>query len=225
MSRVRRAMTMGSVFALVASVLWSGFRFAEGALAGAQTVAVREQTEFYDERYRIAKEGLPAGPVAAADIRKAVEIVDDLRHSRASPANAMQILSQGLTPFPEVRIDRLLWRSSTDPNAVEAGERLRARDNVASGTREGARFQLARVAGRIEPFDGNYRQAIERVNRFAERLQRLSAVAEVRVLSLPLALGPDQRLEGTEMRGAEAEFELQLVLDASQQAPQGTARF
>jgi hypothetical protein len=222
MSRVRRAMTIVSVFALVASVLWSGFKFAEGVLAGAQTVAVREQTEFYGERYRIAKDGLPTGPAAAADIRKAVEMVAVLQSFRTSPAAAMEVLSKGLAPFPELKIDRLLWRSSTDPNAaIEGTEQMRARGNAGSGPQEAALFQLARVAGRVEPFDGNYRRAIDMVNRFADGLERLPSVADVRVLSLPLALGPDQRLEGTEVKGGEAAFELRVVLDATQQTQQG----
>jgi len=78
------------------------------------------------------------------------------------------------------------------------------------------RKQSGLVEGEIRPFRGDYRAAIETINAFAKRLAADPAVAEVRVMKLPLNINPTLALSGNTLDSREqsgsAEFRLLLVL-------------
>jgi len=77
-------------------------------------------------------------------------------------------------------------------------------------------YQIGRLQGYLEPFDGNYRQALEMVNAFAEVLRQTHDVVDVRIEELPLDVSSEARLSGTanDRPGAQpvAKFSLRIVL-------------
>ena len=70
----------------------------------------------------------------------------------------------------------------------------------------------------MRTFRGDYRAAIETINAFAKRLAADPAVAEVRVVKLPLNINPALALSGntldTRDPSGTADFRLLLVLKA-----------
>ena len=88
---------------------------------------------------------------------------------------------------------------------------------AAGGPRHGpgARFLVAHVSARIEPFDGDYRAAIDTVRRFARALAASPRVEHIRILALPLELGSEHTLTGAAGTAAgAAAFELRVALRA-----------
>ena len=72
------------------------------------------------------------------------------------------------------------------------------------------------IEGEVRPFRGDYRGAIETINRFAEVLAKHPAVAEVNVVKLPLNISSNLALTGNTTDSADqsgkAEFKMLLVL-------------
>ena len=68
----------------------------------------------------------------------------------------------------------------------------------------------------MRPFRGDYRAAIDAINRFADTLSQQPEVAEVRVVKMPLNINPSLTLSGNTTESLEqtgkAEFKLLLVL-------------
>ena len=91
---------------------------------------------------------------------------------------------------------------------------MRSRPNSAGGDSNGTHlYQLAHIKGAVDPFDGDYRQALALVRQFAATLLGLPEVEAVHVLELPLDIGPDSALSGdTAGQANTAPFELRIVI-------------
>ena len=148
-------------------------------------------------------------------------MVNTLRERRADPVDLLGLISDALAGFPRVRIEGLSWRVSDDAEAAagasagrEDGDRAEPRPSGEEPRRDSkALFQIALVSARIEPFDGDYRAAIDTVRQFAGALAVSPGIEHVRVLSLPLDLSSEQTLTGDAETTAEAAaFEIRVTL-------------
>ncbi|MFT5390323.1 MAG: hypothetical protein ACI8PT_000508 [Gammaproteobacteria bacterium] len=224
LQRVGRSMTTLAALSLLGGIGWSGFEFAKAIDKQLEVGTLAKQAGFYEERYKKGKERLPKLPSDGMQIRRAVEMVHTVGKFRETPLDVLVVLSQGLDVFPEMRVSGIEWGSGANPNATNA-RATRDRANSRGGGRAGRErqpatdmpdyFQFAKVSGYIEPFDGNYRLAIERVNRFAQELRSVDGVEAVSVVKRPLEVSSRERLTGTASSTStvgEAEFELKIVL-------------
>lgn len=105
-----------------------------------------------------------------------------------------------------------------DPDAQRRAARNRpaAEPAPASTGESGTLYQLAYVKGRIAPFDGNYRRALDLVNAYAEALRQLPGVDHVRIQSLPLDIDSESTLRGDAAGSTaprQAEFELRIAVE------------
>ena len=62
--------------------------------------------------------------------------------------------------------------------------------------RSGKRKESAFVEGEVRPFRGDFRAAIDAINKFADTLSKQPNVAEVRIAKLPLNINPGLTLSG-----------------------------
>ena len=203
-----------------------------GGVAALEGVAVRDharslarQAANYDDRYREALATLPAAPAEPSELERVVAAVDTLRERRTDPVDLLALIGDALAGFPNVRIEAVSWRLSGDADAPagEANDDRGEPRRAGEGSRRHAAilFQIARVSARIEPFDGDYRAAIDTVRRLAKALAVPSAVEHVRVLALPLDLSPEQTLTGdTETTAETAAFKVRVALRV--EVPGGT---
>jgi len=219
--QLRRGLVAASVFLLMGSLAWSAATFVDGLSAIQDTDGARKQASFYQNRYERARARLPETPTDPRNMKRVVEAVDKLQMFRNSPVALLQALSIGLEAFPAVQLDQLEWRVSVDLDAaVDASiaspvpERGRTQEE-APAEEAAALYQIALVTAYIAPFNGDYREALATVRRFAERLRAVPGVEEVRVESLPLDIGPDASLSG-DAKGrpaaASARFQLRLAV-------------
>ena len=219
---IRTALNVAAAITLGASLLWSAKRLLDGVVAARDTASVQRQAAFYAERYRRARERLPVVPAEPRDLRHAVELTGTLIRHKASPVPMMRVISRALDDFPRVQLEELRWRSGPQPRAVATGSRHLAGASAGAPARRGdggvtpvSSRQHAQVKGRVEPFAGDYREALELVRRFAARLREIPGVQEVRVVSRPLEVGSELRLSGDASARADlgsAAFELRVAL-------------
>ncbi len=199
------------------SISWSGFNFIEGLYLKEQGSEAEQKTHFYQARYRVAQQGLKTTPVDPFDIKTAVEMVDTLSKYKATPLAMMSTISRSLDRFENLHLAEIQWIASTDPSSAIGGisEAQEATGAQSSGKGTSYRYyQIALVKGFVKPFNGDYREAIATIDRFALSLRSQAAVREVKIVTLPLNVGPGTSLQGSadEKARGEAEFALKLVL-------------
>ena len=220
MFKARKFMQVASVVLLIGSIGFSAFTFFKGADASQMTSGVKGETAFYDERYRLAREQLPKSPAEAFELKRAVETDTELRKQRTSPRKMMILISQGLDAFPTLRVASLSWAVSADPSDG-VGESVALpieSQNTSTGTADVGEdknilYQLAFMRGSIEPFDGDYREAIDLVNGFADALSLQDSVEHVQILALPLNLSSEKTLAGGSQKATgTATFEVRVAL-------------
>ena len=181
------------------------------------TQAAARQTAELQGQYLQATRQFPAAPTSAENLKRAVEISQKIGATTRSPETMMVIVSDALERNPAVMLKRLGWKydyTDIDPDTGKSSGS--AGDASGAGVAKGARRQSGLVEGEIRPFRGDYRAAIEAINRFAETLLRQPEVAEVKVVKLPLNITPGLTLSGNTTDGREqtgkAEFKLFLAL-------------
>lgn len=216
--RLRRGLVAASVILLMGGLAVSAANFVDGLSAIQDGSSAMRQAEFYQARYERARTRLPETPTEPRNLKRVVEAVGILDRFRTSPVAAMQVLSLALEAFPAVQLEELRWRAATSPTATVNG------DDATPVVRETpdplppselTLYQLARFKARLDPFEGDYRQALEVVRRFAEHLRTIPGVEDVQVESLPLDIGPDASLTGDargEGAGVRARFELRVTI-------------
>lgn len=220
LNRMRMFMLAASALLLVSGVVWSGINFMGGLTLKQSSVSADNKAKFYQARYDIARGRLPKTPVEPADLQVAVEIVETLKKYESSPVNMVKVISRGLNRFPGVMLDHLDWKTSMDPNLVIGGNQGAAPNQAVVGfsnvstTDTGYRYyQIAMVDGHLSPFDGNFRNAIETIQEFAEYLREGDSVYDVSVVSLPLDISSSASLQGnTQAVQSEAKFSVRIVL-------------
>ena len=175
----------------------------------------RSKADFYQARYDLAKERLPKTPVDSYKIKVAVDAIDAINDYKATPYEMLSVLGNTLEQFPDIKLDKLDWSFSIDPNKdLTSSEDSVVQVNTGTDNEEPIKyFQVSDIDAHIEPFDGNYREAIAMVNKFAETLRENSEIYNVIVESMPLDISSTATLQGnTEMADKVAIFSLKLVL-------------
>ena len=217
MRRIRHVLNSISMAMLLGGAVYSGMNLMEIVTLKQESDASEQKASFYTTRYEIARERLPKTPVEAADLKTAVELARTLKEYKATPLKMLGVLSKGLDVFPGIKLDSIEWTSSVDPDAIS--DQASATADKASGNTDiqaaGSYkyYQIGVIKAHLEPFDGNYREAIGTVNEFAETLRNNKVVYDLSIVSFPLDISSDASLQGnTRTIGKEARFTLRAVI-------------
>ncbi len=178
-----------------------------------ETGEALRQTELHQTQYREITRRFPAAPAASEHLRKAVEIHAKLVQTARTPGELLNIVARALEPSPEINVLEVGWKHGA--GRIEgASASVLARAGAEGGT--AARQQSAYLAGEIRPFNGDYRAAIDAINRLSSRLSADAAVAQVEIIKQPLNVNQSLPLAGNTSEAAEqtgkAEFRLALTL-------------
>ena len=243
MLRARSFLRAASVLLAAGGCLFGGVTLLEGVITGGYGRALALQAALYEDRYRKARATLPPAPAEPDEIARVVSVASALRARRGDPGDLLALVSGALAVFPGVRIESVSWRMSDDAEAEISTDRRpggpggpdgpggpsRAGDDRAGPDPSGGAprrdrnvlFHLALVSARIEPFDGDYRAAIDTIHRFAGALAAPPGVEHVRVLALPLNLSSHRTLTGeADAAAGAATFEIRIALRMA--VPDGT---
>ena len=220
LGRAGSAMTTLGLLALVGGVGWSAIELAQGFDKQLEISTLAKQADFYEDRYVRGKERLPKLPADGNQIRRAVEMVSRIGEYRETPLDLLVVVSRALDEFPDLRIESLDWESGAEPEGAvvaprRAPQRARRGRRVVEEPKDSGYFQMAKFRGRLEPFDGNYRLALEQISRFAEMIGEMDGIESVRILKRPLEVSSKERLAGVASLASgigEAVFEVRVIL-------------
>ena len=216
LGRLRAGIAAAGFAILLGSAGWSALNVYGGIVLYLGGKAAEEETHRYAAEYELARKRLPETPVDPSDLKTAVMMADSLAQNKTSPTAMVTVLGRSLHGFPSIRLNRMSWTVTDDPDTAYAADPDQAGLPVAMDVSGLARslYQAALLKGRIEPFNGDYRGAMDTINRFAEDLRGREAVYGVIVVDLPLDISSGADLQGnTQSLQNRAEFTLKVVLE------------
>ena len=215
--QARRGLYALTGAAAIAVATWCAFNLYQIFVTQSDTAAAAGQTAQLQAQYQQVTRQFPAAPASAENLKRTVEISQRLGTIMRSPESMLAMVSQVLERHPAIVVKTVGWkygRTDIDIDPVRGAKPLgeAAPPGAAAG---GTRRQSGLIEGEVRPFHGDFRTAIEAINRFAETLSQQPEVAEVRVVKLPLNINPGLTLAGntTDSRdqAGKAEFKLLLV--------------
>lgn len=221
--KANRVMLAAGVLMIMVSMLWGGLNFMGGLTYKQQSVAAQKKAEFYNTRYKLARERLPQTVVTPADLQVIVEIANTLKEYKATPVDMLKLISQGMDKYPSIEVDEISWFASTNPNMKLDNARTTDTANQAVlgvsdvNKAEGYQYyQIASVKGHLSSFDGNYRKALSVIDQFAATLRNMRSVHDVSIMSLPLDTSSDASLQGAANAvPGKSDFSIKIVLGVS----------
>lgn len=201
--RARRGIFALSAAILIAATLFSLAQLKQRSALDAQTAALADAIRAQQRLYAAAARGFPAAPAPAGVLQSAVELSLSVQNQMRTPALALTVAAAALDRHPYIFVKKLHWSSG-------------AKKTLQSGSDATARESLE-IAAELQPFDGDFRAALAKVQRFATDLKDDPRVAEVRVVESPLDVSSQASLSGSAAAGrnpSSAAFLLLLELRA-----------
>lgn len=218
MHRTRIALAVAGVMLLLAGAGWSGFNFIEGVIFKQQALDAAQKAEFYQQRFEMARRKLPATPVEPREIKTAVDAIATLRRHKSSPEPMLRLLGSALIASPEIKVDEVKWRTSMTADEEDSRAVRRGVPEPTPSNDEYAYFQVAELNGHLAPFSGDYRGAIDIIDRLVDELKSHADVETVEVLQYPLDVRSEASVSGSTTIDSErvvAAFRMKLVLGVS----------
>lgn len=220
MRNMRYAMNVASMLLLVFGLIYGGINFMGGLTYKQESLLSKDKANFYQTRYDLAKERLPKTPVEPAQIKVAVDAVKTISEYKSTPYEMLSLIGQGLAKYPDIKLDDIDWVFSIQPNEGSVTPSSGANPNLDLDLDTGKDnsgvvkyYQISVLNAHIEPFDGNYREAIATVNKFAETLRSFDSTHDIRIESFPLDISSTATLQGdVDSVGKEASFSLRAVI-------------
>jgi hypothetical protein len=214
---LKRKRTLYAVAAGVAlaGVAWSGYNVWHGYDLGQQAADAAQRTAAAQMQYREITRTFPAAPTSSDNLIKAVNVYHKVVKAVRSPQPFLQIISRAMDAHPEIFLQEITWnydtqRLETGIPAAPGGTPPAAASSIEN------LHQSGMLSGEVRPFHGDFRAAIAAINRVAEHLARDPAVADVKVVKMPLNVNPETALTGDTRDAAEhtgaAEFKIELTL-------------
>ena len=191
---------LSGVTALIVA-LWCAMAVYQIFDAQADTETTRRQTTELQQKYQEATRQFPAAPTTAENLRRAVEVSQKIGATTRTPEIMMDLVSQALEANPAIVMKLFDWKydnsefaAARDANPGQPSTPAFVPPPVAQVA--GKRKESALIEGEVRPFRGDYRAAIDSINRFAESLAQQPNVGDVKVAKLPLNISPGLTLSG-----------------------------
>lgn len=155
---------------------------------GGATRQLETQAQALQASYDAVAKTFPHAPASAGNLEKAVRLSLRLGQDSRTPELLMLAVSRALENSPEITLLHLDWKFGAA-----------TQDGGADGW-----IESGRVEGEIRPFQGDFRRAMESVERFASALAQHPGIASVSVLQMPLDVHSSAALSGNTQGSSEA---------------------
>lgn len=164
----------------------------------------------FQAMYQELTRQFPASPVSSSTLQQTVDVALHLRDNARTPDTLFAVVSDALESFPNVSLSTLAWKHGKYADATAAFS------SSTGGSGDGPLHEVGLIVGEIQPFNGDYRTAVATIRDFADRLRKNPAVADVKIIKLPLDENSRQTLSGSTATRTEqqtsAQFEINLTL-------------
>lgn len=197
-----------------------------------------QDTMVQEYRYKEVAKSYPVTSISASDLKLAVELDKQITAYPKSPRRMMQVLSAALEQenparLDNIQLDRLRWLLSSDVNIKDDDKALPL---PASPTADSAAadidtalpadaamlYEVGFLTAQIANFNGDYRAALDTVNRYVANIRMDARVAGVALMQEPVNMSSFADLQGStadeqSTQRPPAYFKLKVVLKPAAQ--------
>jgi hypothetical protein len=221
-SKLKQNIKLAALVLGVLGVIAAGGMLMQGLNYQSALKEATQDTVLQQRRYEEAAKNFPVTTIGAEDLKAAVELDKTISLYPKSPRRMMQVVSTALEQVPEVQLDRLHWALTNDMNSKDDDKLIsvptsNTPTNAAFTADATKLYELAYVTAEISGFTGDYRSALNSVNKFVEKLNLDQNVATVEVLQEPVNVSSFVNLQGstTDEQAAQTQpalFKLKVIL-------------
>jgi hypothetical protein len=166
-----------------------------------QLAQAKAQTADFERRYDEVARNFPATPLPGSDLKAVVEMSQAIAANERTPQRLMQVVSSALDISPEIGLQRMRWKFTDDLNdkdetGPQSAGNSHAQVPAANGV-PGVMHEIGFVDGEIRNFSGDYRAALDSVNRLVDRVQKDPRVESVAVVQQPVNVSAYSSLQGS----------------------------
>ena len=160
-----------------------------------QARRMAQQQQQLDARYQAIAQAFPVQTATPEHLAQTVSLARHLASQPTDTAALLATVSQALSAAPDIHLESLDWRDGVPPTA------------------DGMTIKLDAA---LTSFDGNYRAAMQRIERLMETLRAVPSLHDVRLLNSPVNAESSSTLTGKTLNaGASnepvARFSIELI--------------
>ncbi len=198
--QLRSSLLWLSAVLAAGSLLWSAANLWQGSGLTAASAALKMQANTLSQQAEKITLGFPSTLASATDMKTSVLLSRKLGNFSPPPQKILDGLSKTLDAYPRIRIDKLSWQMSAATDALPAG-----------GTDATLPAQVILLSGELEGLAGDYRGALNYLERFQQALTQRGH--SVTALTLPLDVSPQGSIAVNEGKGSikPAQFALKII--------------
>jgi hypothetical protein len=151
---------------------------------------------------------LPKTSASATNMKTAVLLSRKLNHIFPPPQSILKELGRTLEDFPNIRINKITWQSGV----AEAVAATTSPQKISAGTLPA---QIILLNGELEEFSGDFRSALDHLERFRQAL--IQRGYRVTAVTLPLDISPQGNIAADTCDGSikPATFSLKILWQAA----------
>ena len=193
--RWRRGIHMTTLAIAVAGIIFTGIQWLRMLDLDDATRQMQIEQQQIEALYRNATRAFLPTPVGAEQLRETIVLAQQLENARATPTPTLAFLSRMLDGQPGITLKQIRWQDAALATPAVAGERH------------------LEMEAELNPFDGNYRIAMARIETLMAQLRRQPGVVEVVLVRSPVNTASSAALSGNTRSGnapLQAAFALKL---------------
>lgn len=229
---IRNGINLTTTIILLAGLVLTGIYLKESFNDQANIEQLTAQTQAQENLYKEVAKDFPTTPIPSNDLKQAVELHQAILNYGRTPERVMQVISSAIENAPEIQINRLHWIRTNDTNIKDNEQNATAAAPTSSTANQEQQaftpdptglYQVAFVNGELRGFTGDYRAALDSVNRLVEKLKTNPEIEQVTILQEPVNVSSFTSLQGStaEERTAQqaaALFKLKIILKRQETA-------
>lgn len=208
-AKIKHAIKIATIVLGVLGLSAASWIFKQGLDNKAAFNQAVQDTLMQQQRYDEVAKNFPITAISANDLKVAVELDKTIATYPKSPRRMMQVVSAALEQSSQgnldnIQLDRLRWVLSNDPNIKDQDKFIPMSPvNAANNTQitlpvDPTKLdEIAFVTAEISGFTGDYRAALNSVNRFVANIKADNRVAAVAVLQEPVNVSSFVDLQGS----------------------------
>ncbi len=220
---LRLGINLGSLAAVTGVAAIAIYNLVTATDLQQQVLEAKAQTHQQERLYEEVSSNFPQTPLPGNDLKVATELFDRINAVAKNPQRMMQVVSEAMDQQREIQLDRLRWKLSENANDKDDDSKVNAVADSGSAPppppSPTGLYEIGFVDGEIGNFAGDYRTAIDSVNRLAAALKKNKAVEQVTVLQQPVNTSSQASLQGSTLdlqaqQLPAAKFKLKIILKA-----------
>jgi hypothetical protein len=201
--RTSRAIYAAGALGALIGIAWCGMNLYRASELEREREHLLAQTQLEQNRYQQLTRSFPPAPTTPANLRLTIEVAERLAKMSRLPDASFHAVSQALEANPGITLNGLSWRY---------GRPAGAQPGALAALTQSAVMQVELVAA-----PGDYKGAMQQINKFVKDLQKLETVASAHTVKLPVNLASTATLQGSTAapraeKPVKAQFEVEVVL-------------